>query len=88
MFKEELKLSLETKYASEHGQAVYKRRKARAELPFGYIKRVMDAGYFLLRGREGVNGELALLSNGFNLKRMMKLLGIPEVLKILKSCKA
>lgn len=88
LFKEELKLSLEAKYASTYGQNIYTRRKARAELPFGYIKRVMDAGYFLLRGREGVNGELALLSNGFNLKRMMQLLGIPETLKILRGCKA
>ena len=81
--KEALQLSLSVKYAGEEGQAVYKRRKTRAELPFGYIKRVVGSGYFLLRGREGANAELALLSNGFNLKRMMNLIGISSLLGIL-----
>lgn len=81
---EELKKTLENKYESKEGQDIYGRRKIRAEVPFGYIKRVMEAGYFLLRGREGARGELTLLCNGYNLKRMMQLIGIPQLLGILR----
>lgn len=83
LFNEELKIELEEKYASKEGQRIYKMRREKAELPFGYIKRDMGAGHFLLRGSEGVNGEMALLATGFNIKRMINLLGIPVILAIL-----
>ncbi len=87
LFTEELKNNLERVYDSEEGQRIYRMRKARAELPFGYIKRDLEAGYFLLRGREGVNGEMGLLATSFNIKRMMNLIGISALLDFLRGNK-
>jgi transposase len=83
LFNEELKIELEQKYASEEGQKIYSLRKQKAELPFGYMKRDLGAGHFLLRGIELVNAELALLANSFNIKRMINLIGIPQLLLLL-----
>jgi transposase len=87
LFTEELKENLKKLYDSPEGQKIFRMRKARAELPFGYIKRDLEAGYFLLRGREGVNGEMGLLATSFNIKRMMNLIGISSLLDFLKGNK-
>ena len=65
----------ESVYASERGQAIYKRRKQRAEHPFGHWKRNLRAGQFLLRGREKVNAEVSVLATCFNLARMITIVG-------------
>lgn len=83
LFTEELKENLKKLYDSSEGQKIFRMRKARAELPFGYIKRNLEAGYFLLRGREGVNGEMGLLATSFNIKRMINLVGISALLNFL-----
>ncbi len=54
---------------------IYRRRKARIEHPFGFIKKVLGYGQFLLRGREGVRAEASILATCFNLRRMISLLG-------------
>ena len=54
---------------------IYKRRKARVEHPFGFIKKVLGYGQFLLRGRQGVRAEASMLATCFNLRRMITLLG-------------
>jgi len=77
---EETKEQLETLYASQKGQAVYKKRKEKVELPFGHIKRNLGAGAFLLRGIEGVNAEMALLSTCFNISRMITIVGISRLM--------
>jgi transposase len=78
---EDIKEELEKVYESESGASIYKLRKERAELPFGHIKRNLGSGYFLLRGREGVNAEMAILCTCFNISRMITLLGGVEALK-------
>lgn len=80
---EELKEELAKVYDSPEGQNIYDRRKEKAELPFGYLKRNLGADYFLMRGREGVNAEMSLLCTSFNIKRMITLLGIPTLLSLL-----
>ena len=80
LFNEKLRDELAELYESEEGQRVYSLRKQKAELPFGFIKRNLGAGYFLLRGREGVNGEMSLLSTSFNISRMINLLGLSTLL--------
>lgn len=87
LFTEELKDNLERVYNSADGQRIFRMRKARAELPFGYIKKDLDVGYFLLRGQDGVNGEMGLLATSFNIKRMMNLKGISALLDFLKGNK-
>ena len=64
-----------TNFETERAKSIYDRRKEVAELPFGYIKRFLDGGYFLLRGLENVNAEASIFCTCFNLRRMMTLLG-------------
>ena len=61
------------------------RRKAAVEHPFGTLKRGMDMGYFLLRGRERVNGEFSLSVLAYNLKRVMNILGAECLLEVLRN---
>ena len=84
MIKEEYKEELETLYASDQGQEIYNLRKQTAELPFGHIKRNLGSGYFLLRGLEGVNAEMSILSTCFNISRLMNLLGIDRFISSLR----
>ncbi len=72
---EELREKLEARYASKEGQAIYKRRKEVAELPFGHIKRNLVGGAFLLRGLAAVKAEFAILASCFNIARMITLTG-------------
>jgi len=78
--EEELRERLEQRYASEEGQAIYKERKAKVELPFGHIKRNLKGGAFLMRGLAGVKAEWSLLSSCFNIARMITLSGGVEEL--------
>lgn len=73
--EEELREKLEARYASEEGQAIYKKRKERVELPFGHIRRNLNGGAFLVRGLDGVRAEWALFASGFNIVRMITLTG-------------
>ena len=46
-----------------------------SEHPFATIKRTMAAGYFLLRGKPKVDGEVALMCLGYNMIVALNLLG-------------
>ena len=59
---------------------LFRQRKALAEHPFGTMKRAMDQGYFLLRGLAKVRGEFSLTSLAYNLRRVINLLGVPQLL--------
>jgi transposase len=71
---EGFKQKFEAQY--EAAKEIYARRKERAELPFGHIKRNLKTSGFLLRGALGVNAETALLATCFNLTRMITIAGI------------
>lgn len=60
-------------------------RMCLSEHPFGTIKRAMDSGYFLLKGNRKVTGEFALFSMGYNLIRVINLLGFEEVMRRMSS---
>lgn len=77
---EEIKEQFEAIYSSPEGQAIYKYRKEKVELPFGHIKRNLGAGQFMLRGREKVNAEVSILSTCFNIARMITIIGIPRLI--------
>jgi transposase len=66
-------------------RAVYARRKEKVELPFGHIKRNLGAGHFLLRGLAGVRAEMSLLASGFNVARLIGLLGVRGLIAQLAS---
>ena len=72
---EELRERLEARYASEAGQDIYKKRKEKAELPFGHIKRNLNGGAFLVKGLPSVNAEFSILASCFNIARMITLAG-------------
>jgi hypothetical protein len=73
---EEVKERLEAQYEETSSQEIYARRKARAEHPFGHIKRNLKTDGFLIRGQTGVNAETSLLATCFNLARMITILGV------------
>lgn len=57
-----------------------KLRKSIVEHPFGTIKRWMDHGYFLTRGLEKVRGEMSLTILVYNLKRVINIIGVKDLI--------
>jgi transposase len=67
---------------------LYKTRQMIVEHPFGTIKRCWGLSYFLTRGLASVKVEASLAFLAYNMKRVIKILGIKEILKRLKGLKA
>ena len=59
------------------------RRKSLVEHPFGTIKRWDDAGYFLVRGLAKVRAEFSLMTLAYNLRRALRVVGVPRLLAAL-----
>jgi hypothetical protein len=76
-----VKKQIEAQYAKPESQAIYRRRKERAELPFGHLKWNLGVQSFLLRGLSGVRAEASILATCFNMKRAVTLLGVPGLLR-------
>lgn len=81
---EEVKLKLEAQYEEAASQAVYERRKTRAEHPFGHIKRNLKVDAFLLRGLEGARAEISVLASCFNVARLIGILGVGGLIERLR----
>ena len=58
-------------------------RRETAEHPFGTLKLWMGACHFLTRTLKRVRTEMSLHVLAYNLKRVMRILGISEMLKAL-----
>ena len=58
-------------------------RRQTAEHPFGTIKAWMGATHFKMRTLEHVATEMALHVLAYNLKRVIAIIGMPELLKAL-----
>jgi transposase len=56
-----------------HGSEKMKKRKALVEHPFGTIKRALNSGYTLLKGKKKVNGEFGLIALAYNMKRVINI---------------
>jgi len=65
---------------AEHPEKV-ELRKCLAEHPFGTIKRVMNQGYFLMRGLTKVGAETSLTILAYNLKRVINILGVRTMME-------
>jgi len=61
-----------------------KLRKELVEHPFGTIKRWMNQGYFLTRGKPKVAAEMSLTAMAYNMKRAMNLTGVQAMLKAIE----
>jgi transposase len=66
----------------------YKLRQQIVEHVFGTVKRTMDGGYFLLRTKEKVRAEAALLFLGYNIKRTIGYLGFEMTMELMEEWKA
>jgi len=69
---------------SKEDYAIYKKRQMIVEHPFGTIKRWWDGGYFLTRGLGNVSTETALMYTAYNLKRVISILGVEEMVRRLQ----
>lgn len=66
---------------------LYKTRQMIVEHPFGTIKRGWGISYFLTRGIESVKTEVSLAFLAYNMKRIINILGVKEILRRLKGLK-
>ena len=73
---------------SKSGKEKYKRRQAIVEHPFGTIKRSWGNYYTLLKGKEKVNGEYALVFVCYNMRRAINILGFALLLEKIKGAKS
>ena len=58
-----------------------KKRKELVEHPFGTMKRGMNSGYFLMRGIKKVGAEMSLTVLGYNIKRVINILGVRKMIE-------
>jgi len=61
---------------------LYRLRQQIVEHPFGTIKRTLGFTYFLTRGLENVKTENCLHVLTYNIKRVLNIFGIPELVRI------
>lgn len=69
---------------TNENKELYKTRQMIVEHPFGTIKRGWGLWYFLTRGTESVKTETSLAFLAYNMKRVINILGVKEILKRLK----
>lgn len=66
---------------TELNKKKYLMRQMIVEHPFGTVKRGLDSYYFLTRGKSSVTAEISLSFLAYNLKRVINMLGVEEILK-------
>jgi len=57
-----------------------KKRKSIVEHPFGTIKRAMNHGYFLMKGKAKTMAEFAIISTVYNMKRANNIIGTEKLI--------
>jgi transposase len=67
---------------SSQAQDKLRARSALCEHPFGTLKRWLGWDHFLVRGFERVRGEMALLVQCYNLRRLLSILGIAGFIEV------
>lgn len=72
---------------TSNNKELYKMRQMIVEHPFGTIKRGWGLSYFLTRGLESVKAEASLAFLAYNMKRVINILGVKEILKRLRGLK-
>jgi hypothetical protein len=83
-FNEAVRERLESRYQRPDARALMRRRKERAEHPFGHIKHNLGMRSYLVRGLSGARAEASLAATAFNLRRMTTLLGAHGLTKKLR----
>lgn len=62
-------------------------RKQLVEHPFGTLKRAMEHGYFLTKGLEQVSAEMSLSVLAYNMKRVLNIMGIKQLMEAVMAMK-
>lgn len=62
----------------------YRKRQWLVEHPFGTVKRGFDMSYVLTKGKASVNAEIALSFLSYNLKRVIQIVGVKEMIRRLE----
>jgi transposase len=70
----------------DHASDIMRIRRQTVEHPFGTIKSWMGATHFLTKTLHRVNTEMSLHVLAYNLKRVMKLLGIGGLIDAIRAC--
>jgi transposase len=78
---EELMQSLRRR--NQQNPEILKERKCLSEHPFGTIKHAWNQGYLLLRGFEKVRAEISLSVLAYNIRRVITILGVSNLLRTL-----
>jgi len=68
----------------EESKEIVKKRGSIVEHPFGTIKRMLGWDHYLVRGKEKVSGENALIMFTYNFKRVLNILGVDIFRKMIK----
>jgi hypothetical protein len=68
-------------FKTERAQQLFALRKIRAEHPFAHIKENLGYRRMLVRGKIKVQGELALMSLAYNVRKMWGILGIKPLIQ-------
>lgn len=84
---EEIIESHSKRMQTDEAKAIIKKRGSIVEHPFGTIKRNLGWDHFLVRGKEKVSGENALIMFSYNFKRLLNLIGITLFQKLLIAIK-
>ena len=82
-FISEHKIKMQTVRAKK----IIKQRSSIVEHPFGTIKQSLGWSHFLVRGKEKVSGENALIMFSYNFRRLINLIGIVLFRKLLIAIK-
>ena len=69
---------------AQHPSILDRRREA-VEHPFGTIKQWMNQGAFLMRGLEKVRAEFSLTALAYNLRRVLNIVGLPNLIAALQA---
>jgi len=72
---------------TEEAKTIIKKRGSIVEHPFGTIKRTLGWDHFLVRGKDKVSGENALIMFTYNFKRLLNLIGIKLFQKLMIAIK-
>ena len=71
------------KVNSDLGKKIIRKRKELVEHPFGTMKRHLGYKYFMRKGLANVNAEFHFMSFIYNFKRVIKIIGVKELLNVL-----
>ena len=75
------------KMQTDEAKAIMKQRGSIVEHIFGTIKQTLGWSHFLVRGKEKVSGENALIMFTYNFKRLLNLIGITLFRELIKAIK-